>query len=316
MPLNTRDNRRRIRSVKSTQKITKAMEMVAAAKVRRAQQRVLANRPYAEKLHEMFIHVTAHLPPGEVRHALLARRPLKRVLLVVVTSDKGLCGGYNSNVLRFGVERMRELRADGADVHFVVVGTKGVNFFRHANFAVVARITGLSAIPTFLEAESLVHEAIAQFEGGDVERVELIYTRFGGMTKFIPTRVDLLPASLEDLAAEEGIVKTGLGADDSGPAPYAAHGPRTAAGAPYLFEPDAEAMIGRIVPAYLANEVYQALLEAAASELASRMIAMGAASKSAGEMISHLTLVYNKARQAGITQEILEVVGGAEALKG
>lgn len=314
MPLNTRDIRRRIKSVESTKKITKAMEMVAAAKVRRAQARVLANRPYAEKLGEVFAHVTANLPPGEVKHPLLAGREVKKVLVVLVTSDKGLCGGYNANVIRFAVERMREHKAEGRQVAFVVVGTKGVNFFRHASFEVMARIQGLSAIPTFLEAETLVTESISHFEKGDVDKVELIYTRFGGMTRFIPTRVDLLPASLEALQGE-GIVTTTV---DAGLSTHRSHEDQKnrAGSTPYIYEPDAEAMVGRLIPAYLSNEVYQALLEAAASELASRMTAMGAASKSAGEMISHLTLVYNKARQAGITQELLEVVGGAEALKG
>ncbi len=314
MPLNTRDIRRRIKSVESTKKITKAMEMVAAAKVRRAQGRVISNRPYAEKLGEMFAHVTANLPPGEVHQPLLAKRDVKHVLLIVVTSDKGLCGGYNSNILRFAVERMRELKGQGLAVSFMVVGTKGVNFFRHANFAVVARIQGLSAVPTHLEAETLVHEAVSHFESGDMDRVELIYTRFGGMTRFIPTRVDLLPASLEAMQGE-GIVVTDHEAHGHA-GPSAQTHTRTRAESPYLFEPDAEAMIGRLIPAYLSNEVYQALLEAAASFLASQMMAMGSATKSAGEMISHLTIVYNKARQAGITQEILEVVGGAEALKG
>jgi F-type H+-transporting ATPase subunit gamma len=309
MPLNTRDIRRRIKSVESTKKITKAMEMVAAAKVRRAQARVLANRPYAEKLGEMFAHVTAHLPPGEVQDPLLAKRQADKVMLIVVTSDKGLCGGYNSNLIRFAIERMRQLKAEGKQVSFVVVGTKGVNFFKHANFAVLARIQGLSAIPTVLEAETLVREAIGHFEQGEADKVELIYTHFGGMTRFIPTRVDLLPASLEDVKSG-GIVKTSFDTEVS------EHPKVTGSSAPYLFEPAAEVMVGRLIPAYLANEVYQALLEAAASFLASQMMAMGSATKSAGEMISHLTIVYNKARQAGITQEILEVVGGAEALKG
>ena len=300
MPLNTKDIRRRIKSVESTKKITKAMEMVAAAKVRRAQLRVMSNRPYAHKLAEVFAHVTANLPPGEVRHPLLDRREIKKALLVVVTSDKGLCGGYNSNIIRFAVERMRTLKSQGIQVAIVVVGTKGVNFFRHANFEVVARIQGLSAIPTFVEAEALVNESIGHYEKAAVDKVELIYTRFGGMTRFIPTRVDVLPASLAEMQGEGIADPTALA--EAGGFTNAAHPEAVAhTGAPYLYEPDAEAMVSKLIPAYLSNEVYQA---------------MGAASKSAGEMISHLTLVYNKARQAGITQELLEVVGGAEALKG
>ena len=293
MALNAKEIRRRIKSVESTKKITKAMEMVAAAKVRRAQERVLASRPYSDKLRELFGQVTANLPPGEVHHKLLDRRPVKNTLLVVVTSDKGLCGGYNANLIRFAVHRLRDLKAVGSEVSILVIGVKGVNFFKRSSFAVVGRIQNLPAVPTFTEASVIIDEARKHYESGDVDSVELIYTKFHSLAKYDPTRAQLLPATLPDIAGQDKPAAT-----------------------PYLFEPDAERMMDEVIPAYLKTTVYQALLEAAASELANRMMAMGAASKSAGEMIDHLKLVYNKARQSGITQEILEVVGGAEALKG
>ncbi|MBM3259359.1 MAG: ATP synthase F1 subunit gamma [Candidatus Sericytochromatia bacterium] len=293
MPLNTKEIRRRIRSVQSTQKITKAMEMVAAAKVRRAQDRVTASRPYADRIQAMYGEVSRGLSGGEARHPLLATRPVKSVLLVLLTSDKGLCGGYNANVIRFLVHRIRDYKAKGVQAKVLVVGTKGVNFFKHASFEVVGRIQNLPQVPTFTEASVLVEEGQRLFETGEVDAVELVYTRFQSMVRYEPVALPLLPAAP---------------AKDSGSARNV--------GPVMLFEPDAETMLSEILPAYLKTMVYQALLDASASELANRMMAMGAASKNAGEMISHLTLVYNKARQAGITQEILEVVGGAEALKG
>lgn len=292
MPLNTKEIRRRIRSVQSTQKITKAMEMVAAAKVRRAQDRVTASRPYADRIQAMYGEVSRGLGGGDLRHPLLASRPVKSVLLVLLTSDKGLCGGYNANIIRFLVHRIRDYKAKGVQAKILVVGTKGVNFFKHANFEVVGRIQNLPQVPTFTEASVLVEEGQRLFESGEVDAVELVYTRFQSMVRYEPTALALLPA-----------------------APEAAGGSRRL-GPAMLFEPDAETMLAEILPAYLKTMVYQGLLDASASELANRMMAMGAASKNAAEMISHLTLVYNKARQAGITQEILEVVGGAEALKG
>ncbi|MBI6545347.1 MAG: ATP synthase F1 subunit gamma [Cyanobacteria bacterium NC_groundwater_1444_Ag_S-0.65um_54_12] len=293
MPLNTKEIRRRIKSVQSTQKITKAMEMVAAAKVRRAQQRVLASRPYADKLSQLFAQLVTQLPPGEVQHPLLERREVKQVLLVIITSDKGLCGGYNANLLRHALARLRELQGEAIGAQLLLVGTKGINFFRQSGFAVVGRISGLAAIPSYAEATVLAEEARKFYESRQFDRVELIFTRFQSMMRYQPALFELLPSQLPEIANQE-------------------RAPRI----PYLFEPDAERMMDEVIPAYLTTTIYQAMLDAVASELASRMVAMGSASKAAGEMIDHLTLIYNKARQASITQEILEVVGGAEALKG
>lgn len=290
MPLNAKEIRRRIRGVASTRQITKAMEMVAAAKVRRAQARVTAARPYAEGVADVFAAVTGRLPVGEVRSKLLARREIRRVAVIVVTSDKGLAGAFNSNIIRMAVNRLREWRDKGVEPELVIVGTKGVNFFRHGNYAIRSRYTNLPQIPTFAEALQIGQEVTRLFEDGAVDKVELVYTKFHSMLRYTQEAVDLLPASLPEAQASEG------------------H-------ADYLFEPSAEAMVEELIPKYLQTVVFQALLESTASFYASQMAAMSAATKNAGEMIRHYTLALNKARQGAITQEILEVVGGAEALK-
>lgn len=290
MPLNAKEIRRRIKGVASTRQITKAMEMVAAAKVRRAQARTTAARPYANGIQGMFASVTAHLPAGEVRSKLLARRDVKKVAIIVVTSDKGLAGAFNSNLLRAAVSRLREWRDKGAEPQLIVVGTKGVNFFRHSNFTIASRYTSLPALPTFTEATMISEEVIKLFNDEVVDKVELIYTKFHTMLRYTPEVVDLLPASLPEAT----------GAKQE---------------ADYLYEPSAEVMLEELIPKYIEAVIFQGLLESTTSFFASQMAAMSAASKNAGEMIQHLTLVLNKARQGAITQEILEVVGGAEALK-
>ena len=293
MGANTREIRSRIKSIKNTQQITKAMQMVAAAKVRRAQERVTAAKPFSEKIAEVFRQVAAQLPKGEFNSPLLDQRDVKRVALVVVTSDKGLSGGYNANVLRLAVSRHRHWVEQGIQPKLIVVGQKGVQFFRHSNFDVVSRYTQLPVIPTFAEASEIVKEATALFANGEVDQVELIYTNFKSMVTQTPTTVTMLPATLPDAT----------GAESTGPKPL------------YEFEPSADEVMTAIIPKYLETVMYHALLESATSQLAAQMTAMSAASKNAKELAAALSLVYNKARQAAITQEILEVVGGAAALK-
>lgn len=290
MPLNAKEIRRRIKGVASTRQITKAMEMVAAAKVRRALGRATAARPYAQGIKDLFATVTSYLPAGELNSKLLVRRDVRKVAIIVVTSDKGLAGAFNSNILRAAVARARDWVAKGVEPQLLIVGTKGVAFFRHSNYEVLSRYTNMPAIPTFTEASVISEEVTRLYAEGGVDKVELVYTQFHSMLRYTPEVVDLLPASL----------------------------PETAGAAPqrdYLFEPSAEAMVEELIPKYLETVVYQSLLESASSFFASQMTAMSNASKNAGDMIQHLTLVLNKARQGAITQEILEVVGGAEALK-
>ena len=292
MGANTREIRSRIKSIKNTQQITKAMQMVAAAKVRRAQERVTAAKPFSEKIAEVFRQVAAQLPKGEFNSPLLDQRDVKRVALVVITSDKGLSGGYNANVIRLAVQRHRHWVGQGVEPKLILVGTKGVQFFRHSNFDVVSRYTQLPVIPTFAEASEIVKEATSLFASGEVDQVELIYTSFKSMVTQTPTTVTLLPATLPE-----------AGAEPTGPKPL------------YEFEPSADEVMTAIIPKYLETVLYHALLESATSQLAAQMTAMSAASKNAKELAAALSLVYNKARQAAITQEILEVVGGAAALK-
>ncbi|HEY9721080.1 MAG TPA: ATP synthase F1 subunit gamma [Oscillatoriaceae cyanobacterium] len=290
MPANTREIRSRIKSVKNTQQITRALQMVAAAKIRRAQDRVTAAKPYAERIAEVFKQVASQLSPGDFKSPLLVTRPVQRVAIVAITSDKGLSGAYNANAIRAAVNAHREWRERGAEVELIVVGQKGVSFFRHSNFNVVSRYTQLPQIPTFAEATAIAKEATERFASGQVDHVELVYTNFRSMLSLVPTTQTLLPAVLPT-----------------------SEGPRTAS-ALYEFEPEPEVVMNRIIPKYLETVVYQALLESAACQLAAQMTAMSAASKNAKELAAALTLVYNKARQAAITQEILEVVGGANAL--
>lgn len=293
MGANTREIRSRIKSVKNTQKITRAMQMVAAAKVRRAQDRVVAAKPYSEMVVSVFRQVAGQLPAGEYKSPLLVTRPIKRAAIVVITSDRGLCGGYNANIIRAAVNRQREWTNKGVETKLIVVGTKGVQFFRHSNFNVVSRYTQLPQIPTYAEAAALVREAADLYAKGEVDTVEFLYTNFKSMVALVPTTMTLLPAVVPD-----------------GEATSAA----TSVKSLYEFEPSAEAVMDAIIPRYLETVVYHALLESAASELAAKMTAMSAASKNAKELADALTLVYNKARQSAITQEILEVVGGAAAL--
>lgn len=290
MPLNAKEIRRRIKGVASTRQITKAMEMVAAAKVRRALGRATSARPYSRGIKDLFATVTSYLPAGELNSKLLVRRDVRKVAIIVVTSDKGLAGAFNSNVLRAAVGRARDWKVKGVEPQLIIVGTKGVTFFRHSNYEVLSRYTNLPAIPTFTEASVISEEVTRLYAEGGVDKVELVYTQFHSMLRYTPEVVDLLPASLPE-AASAGAQRD------------------------YLFEPSAEAMVEELIPKYLETVVYQSLLESASSFFASQMTAMSNASKNAGDMIQHLTLVLNKARQGAITQEILEVVGGAEALK-
>jgi F-type H+-transporting ATPase subunit gamma len=284
----TREIRNRIKSLKGTQQITKAMKMVAAAKVRRAQERVLATRPYAQKLKEMFQYVAQKLAEGDVNEPLLEQREVKTVGLVIVTADKGLCGGYNSNVLRFALQKMEEVTKAGYTPKTWLVGNKGITFFRHGEAEILGRYSALPAVPTYAEAEMITEAVTQAFLEHKVDKVVLLYTQFVSMLQYQPTELTLLP-----VAPPEG---TEL--------------PK----AEYIFEPDPATLLRSILPRYISRQILRALLESSASELAARMTAMDSATKNADDLLTSLNLVYNKVRQAYITKEILEVVGGAEAL--
>lgn len=285
--------RQRIRSVQSTQKITRAMRLVAAAKVRRAQLRTLACRPFTQKIVDLLRQVVFEINAIDLQGLpLLEKRPIKKVAVITITSDRGLCGSYNTNVIKDTVKRVQELTAEGKEVTLITIGVKADNFFKRIQVNKLKKYTQLPAIPNFETAKLIAEYAAEIYSNKTVDAVEIIGTRFVNMLRQEVQRFNFLPVELPT-------------AQDLHPL-----------SAETLFEPDViELMQEELLPKYIYNVLYQALLEASASELAARMNAMSNATTNAKELIQGLTLVYNKARQASITQELLEVVGGAEALK-
>ncbi|HYR96213.1 MAG TPA: ATP synthase F1 subunit gamma [Candidatus Binatus sp.] len=277
--------RKRIATVRSTQQITKAMKMVAAAKLRRAQEAAERARPYAAKLSEMFAAVVADVEP-EV-HPLLARRPERRIDLLVLTSDRGLCGGYNANLLRFAEGFVRDRGA--VESALAVVGRKGLDYYRRRSRHIVAHRLGILTAPAPAIAAELAVALMERFANEETDAVYLVYTRFRSAMSQIPTAVPLLPVKPP---------------------------PGGAPPADYIFEPERPALLARLLPRYVEALMTQAILEAVASEHGARMTAMDSATRNASDMIGRLTLSMNRARQATITKELMEIVSGAEALKG
>ena len=281
-----RDIQRRIRSVQSTQKITKAMKLVAASKFRRAQERILAARPYATKMRELLAGLGGHA--GDEPNPLLTRRETGRRRFVIITADKGLCGAFNSNILR---ESLRFLRGAGeASVTLVVVGKKARDFYRRRQFTVKSEMLGIFDRLAYSHAQELAGGLMQDYIAGEVDEVHLMYNEFRSVAVQHPVRQQLLPIETES----DG---------DAGPAEE------------YLYEPGPEAILASLLPRHVTVQVYRALMESAAGEYGARMTAMEAASKNAREMIHLLTIQYNKARQERITKELLDIVGGAESLR-
>lgn len=285
---NLKEVKTRIKSVKNIEQITKAMKMVAAAKVRKVQERVTAFRPYSEKIQEIFSNLASRISGEDVSEPLLEEREIKTIGMVVVTSDKGLCGSYNSSLLRFANSEIKKFEKQGYTVKLWLVGNKSFGTFKYTNHEVVEKYSQLPPIPTPVEANMIQESLISNFLSGNIDKVVFVYTKFVSMLTFKPSILELIPVA----KPEHGSVSM----------------------AQYVFEPNAAELMDSIIPKYIEAQILRALLESSASELASRMSAMSSASKNAKEMISSLNLVYNKARQADITKEILEVVGGAEAL--
>lgn len=287
--------RQRIKSVKATQKITSAMRMVAAAKVRRAQMRVQAGRPFTQAVVRVLRDAVADASPIDLQGlSLLEHRPvIKKVALIVFSSDRGLCGSYNTNVFRETMARIQALRNDGVEVSLILIGLKSVSFFKSIKIEKLKTFTNLPAIPTVEEAKLISETAADFFLNRTVDAVEIVVTHFISMLNSKVDNMKYLPVDLPAPAEHIGISPE------------------------KLFEPNVlEVMSKELLPKYIHNVIYQSLLEASASELAARMNAMTNASNNARDLITNLTLVYNKARQSNITQELLEIVGGAEALKG
>ncbi len=280
-----REIRQRIKSVKNTQQITKAMNMVAAARLRKAQERANASRPYAQKITEVLARVAAQ--SDESIHPLLAERPVKNVAYLVLNADKGLAGAYSSNVMKEAVAQI----AGKENVHLITVGRKARDYFLRRGYEIDMEYSGFSERPTYQHAIMLAEDLSEQFLAGNYDEIHIVYTQFFSPLLHKPVTMQLLPVK----------APAGDGAAD--------------AGEEYIFEPSAAAVLDELVPRYFETQIYAALMQSSASELGARMAAMSSATDNAEELISQLTLSYNKIRQAGITREISEIVGGAEALK-
>jgi F-type H+-transporting ATPase subunit gamma len=290
------DIRRRITSVKNTRKITKALELVAGARLRRAQTRIEEMRPYADRMQELMVG-TARAASSFKNLALLQRRDVKKVALLVLTGDRGLAGPFNGQVLRRAFEFERTERAEGHDIAWAVIGRKGASTLRFRRYELTAQWAGFVDKPTYADAQAVAHELAELYTSGEVDRVVIVYNRFESALVQRVTTTDLLPIPEEVLEA----------GDDLTPREEALRGD-------FIYEPEPEEILERLLPVYLETEIYRALLESATSFLAAQMTAMRNASKNAGELIDTYTLQMNRARQAQITQEILEIVAGADAL--
>jgi F-type H+-transporting ATPase subunit gamma len=280
--------RRRIASVKSTQQITKAMKMVAAAKLRRAQTAIVEARPYARKLLEVLSELAARAG-GEEVHPLLAHREEKRVLCAVFTSDRGLCGAFNTNLCRRAERFFQEKKEAGIDLRFAVVGRKGRDYLSRRQYPVARYHAGVLTDLHYQRAEEIAGTLVEEYGASDLDAVYILYNEFKSVVSQRVTVEKLLP--IEPMKDLDNLVD-------------------------FIYEPSKAELLNYVLPKYVAAQIWRALLESVASEHGARMSAMEAATTNATEMIDKLTLSYNRARQAAITKELMEIVGGAEALKG
>jgi F-type H+-transporting ATPase subunit gamma len=290
------DIRRRITSVRNTRKITKALELVAGARLRRAQSRIEEMRPYADRMQELMIG-TARAASSFRNLALMQRREVQRVALLVVTGDRGLAGPFNGQVLRRAFELERRERAEGHEVVWTIVGRKGASTLRFRRYELAGQWAGFVDRPTYRDAQAVAHRVAELYTEKEVDRVVLVYNRFESALVQRVTTTDLLPIPEDVLEAGEDLTER-----------------ERALRGDFIYEPEPEEILQRLLPVYLETEIYRALLESAAAFLAAQMTAMRNASKNANELIDTYTLQLNRARQAQITQEILEIVAGADAL--
>ncbi len=293
-----RDLRRRIKSVQSTRKITKTMELVATSKLKRAQDRVIAARPYAAALAEVIADLYA--PELAERFPLLrqpdpGRKPGGRVALILITANRGLCGAFNANLIREARRRIEQHEAEGTTVDLHLIGKKGITYFKFAKRTVASQRIDVGDKPTAAQAADVVTPLMAQFESGAVDAVEIVFSQFKSAVSTPPTTLRILP--IAPPRAREGAGRRGRAGN-------------------YILKPSAEAILEQLLPLYVRNQVYRALVETAAAFLGAQRTAMKNATDNAGEMLDLLQRTYNRARQAQITQELAEIVGGAEALKG
>ena len=283
----TKEIRTKIASVKSTQKITKAMQMVATSKMRRAQDRMKLARPYAQKMRNVIGHLTQANP--DYKHPFLQERDVKSVGIIVVSTDRGLAGGLNANTFKQTLLLMREWQGKGATVSLCLIGSKGLTFFRRLDTKIRGNVSGLGDRPHIKDLIGTVKVMLDAYRNGEIDRLFLVNSQFLNTMTQKPTVEQLLPVVATDT---EGLAEHW----------------------DYIYEPDAKTILEGLLMRYIESQVYRAAVENVASEMAARMVAMGAASDNAGKLIGELQLIYNKARQAAITKELSEIVGGAAAV--
>ena len=283
----TKEIRTKISSVKSTQKITKAMQMVATSKMRRAQDRMKLARPYADKMRQVIGHLTQANP--DYKHPFMAEREPKAIGVIVISTDRGLAGGLNANIFKQVLNLLREWQGKGAQVSLCLIGSKGLTFFRRLQLPILANVSGLGDRPHVKDLIGTVKVMLDAYRDGQIDRLYLVNARFVSTMTQQPTVEQLLPIEAADV---EGLQEHW----------------------DYIYEPDAQEILDGLLMRYVESQVYRGAVENVASEMAARMVAMKAASDNAGNLIGELQLVYNKARQAAITKELAEIVGGAAAV--
>lgn len=291
-----REIRQRIGGIKNIQKITKAMKMVASAKLRRAQESILSTRPYAQKLGGLLSHLVSKLDPS--MHPLFATRDVRSVALVVITSDRGLCGAFNTNILRSATQEIERLKAElgpsGTGVRLVTIGKKGSDFFTKRGYTVADKYPGVFSNLHWGVARTIMEKLTASYLDGTVDQVVVLYNEFKSVIQQRIVKEQLLPVPPEQLQESDA--------------------PSARAQVDYIYEPSGETIVSALVPRHLSYQMWRVLLESNAAEQAARRMAMDNATSNASDLIGDLTLSYNKARQASITKELLEIVSGAEAL--
>ena len=284
---NAKEIRTQIKSIRNTAKITKAMEMVAAAKMRKAQDRMAASRPYAEKIRTVIGHLMQARP--DYRHPFMQEREAKRVGFIIVSTDRGLCGGLNANLFRRTLRELREWQDRGAEVEVCLIGRKAAQFFRRLNVNVVASLQDLGDIPRVQDLVGAIQVMLNGYSDGTLDRLFLVHNVFVNTMSQKPEIITLLPAQTEDA---EQLQKHW----------------------DYIYEPSSMELVEQVLTRYIESQVYRGAVENVACEMAARMVAMKSATDNAGKLIDGLQLAYNKARQAAITQELAEIVGGAAAV--
>jgi F-type H+-transporting ATPase subunit gamma len=283
--------RSKVASIKSTQKITKAMQLVAASKMRKAQERMSAGKPYAQRIRQVIAHLSQATP--EYKHPYMVERPVKRVGYIVVSSDRGLCGGLNINLFKKTVQSVREFQAQGVETEFCLIGLKATTFFKNVGGKVVAVKTHIGDAPQIDALIGSVTVMLDAFDKGEIDRLYLVSNEFVNTMTQKPTLQQLLPLAQSEQAAMKRDAQHTWD---------------------YLYEPEAKPLLDGLLVRFIESQVYQGVVENVACEQAARMVAMKAATDNAGDLIRSLQLIYNKLRQAAITQEISEIVGGAAAV--